>query len=584
MWIKGSPLYLALCLVCAAISPSGSESIQCSKDCTLVVDDIAHHIRNINDEECEHMEFKRIFGSQLSKFNILSFIYRGPYRSFGLLDMEFSEPKWNYLRMRIKPRNDEPPFCQELKLNEFKEPDVVELDCPRFCHDGQVLDIEYYSKNYNKEESRNYAVKIPSLLRIGDDTFFEKWQCFTYVDTTDIPTLIVHWQSAPKFFLVESYVLSMTDADTGQVVKSVEVPADLASTHMSKDFTVYSSGSYLFTVQPININKTVGFKSISAKVRIDLPSQMLPFIIAGVTFVVSVFVCVLLLKVFTPAKPPTVLMVYERSRQTHLDAMVALADYLRTKCYIDARIDETDVHLTDHMDPFDWCQEAFSEADAVMVLSSPPQVLKHEVGRYRNLGGVGLNLLAEHLCYSDKIFISVLLSYCSEEDIPLKAKNLRRFSLLKELNEMVWFLHQSSRFPRLSRFNLLSKCLTPSSKLKFSSQGTKLLHAFDHAAKDVREPLSYAAETCVRSELESLPEIAPELSVEFRPGEFPLVDNDENTLLIYPHDLHEVLSEEEQLRQISENNINKQGEYNQLVDEDSRPYEPNRISLCDLQL
>ncbi|XP_066997469.2 uncharacterized protein [Anabrus simplex] len=500
MWIKGSSLYVhaALLLVCAAVSLSGSERIRCSKQCTLVVpvDDNAHHIRNINDEECEHMKFKRNFGSQLSKFNMLSFIYRGPHRSFSILHMEFSEPKWNYLRMRIKPRNDESPFCQELKLNEFREADV-QLDCPRFCHDGQVLDIEYYSKNYNEEESRNYAVKIPSLSRIGDGTFFEKWECFTYVDTTNIPTLIVHWQSAPKFFEVESYVLSMTDADTGEVVKSVEVPAYHASTQMSKDFTVYSSGSYLFTVQPININKTFADKSISAKVRIDLPSQILPSIIAGVAIVVSVFVCVLLLKVFTPAKPPTVLMVYERSRQTHLDAMVALADYLRTKCYIDARIDETDVHLTDYMDPFDWCQEAFAEADAVMVLSSPPQVLKHEVGRHRNLGGVGLNLLAEHFCDSDKIFISVLLSYCSEEDIPIEAKNFRRFSLLKELNEMVWFLHQRSRYPGLSRFNLLSKCLTPSRKMKFSSQGTKLLRAFDRAAKDVTEPSSSAAETYV---------------------------------------------------------------------------------------
>jgi hypothetical protein len=95
-----------------------------------------------------------------------------------------------------------------------------------------------------------------------------------------------------------------------------------------------------------------------------------------------------------------------------------------------------------------WCNEAFSRADFVMVISSPPKCCNQE-GIFRNVDVVALRFFKEKFSKRNyrPEFFSVLMPYCTEKDIPDEAKNLRMFKLTKDLDRMLWYIHNGGRFP-----------------------------------------------------------------------------------------------------------------------------------------
>jgi hypothetical protein len=97
-----------------------------------------------------------------------------------------------------------------------------------------------------------------------------------------------------------------------------------------------------------------------------------------------------------------------------------------------------------------WCNEAFSKADFVMVVSSPPKCCNQE-GIFRNVDVVALRFFKEKFSKRNyrPEFFSVLMPYCTEKDIPDEAKNLRMFKLTKDLDRMLWYIHNGGRFPTI---------------------------------------------------------------------------------------------------------------------------------------
>jgi len=83
-----------------------------------------------------------------------------------------------------------------------------------------------------------------------------------------------------------------------------------------------------------------------------------------------------------------------------------------------------------------------------MVVSSPPKCCNEE-GIFRNVDVLALRLLKEKFSKpsSRPQFFSVLMPYCTEQDIPNEAKNLRMFSLMKDFNKMLWYIHNGGRLP-----------------------------------------------------------------------------------------------------------------------------------------
>jgi len=128
--------------------------------------------------------------------------------------------------------------------------------------------------------------------------------------------------------------------------------------------------------------------------------------------------------------------------------VVTLTEYLRNCCFVEALLDQLDISDSETKDPFTWCNEAFSRADFVMVVSSPPKCCNQE-GIFRNIDVLALRFLKEKFSKpsSRPQFFSVLMPYCTEQDIPNEAKNLRMFRLRKDFNKMLWYIHNGGRLP-----------------------------------------------------------------------------------------------------------------------------------------
>jgi hypothetical protein len=138
-------------------------------------------------------------------------------------------------------------------------------------------------------------------------------------------------------------------------------------------------------------------------------------------------------------------------------------------------------------DPFIWCNEAFSRADFVMVVSSPPKCCNQE-GIFRNVDVVALRFLKEKFSEhsSRPEFFSVLMPYCTEQDIPDEARNLRLFKLTKDFDKMLWYIHNGGRFPTV--VDSARSLLEPKprgGKSDLNSRGNVLLGAIKEAEYDV---------------------------------------------------------------------------------------------------
>jgi hypothetical protein len=134
-----------------------------------------------------------------------------------------------------------------------------------------------------------------------------------------------------------------------------------------------------------------------------------------------------------------------------------------------------------------WCNEAFSQADFVMVVSSPPKCCNQE-GIFRNVDVVALNFLKEKFSVhsSKPKFFSVLMPYCTEQDIPDEAKNFRMFKLTRDFNKMLWYIHNDGRLPTIMDSARIFLGPKPGGgKSDLNSRGSVLLSAVKEAEYDL---------------------------------------------------------------------------------------------------
>lgn len=137
-------------------------------------------------------------------------------------------------------------------------------------------------------------------------------------------------------------------------------------------------------------------------------------------------------------------------------------------------------------DPFEWYSDAFDHLDFVMVVSSPPKCCS-QIGLYRDVENIALRFLKNK--FSDQNFkcqiFSVLLPYCTEQDIPNEAKHFLKFRLIKDWDKMLWFIHFGGKFPAFvdSACTLLRPKL-PGGESDFSVNGINLLKCIQQAQHD----------------------------------------------------------------------------------------------------
>jgi len=138
-------------------------------------------------------------------------------------------------------------------------------------------------------------------------------------------------------------------------------------------------------------------------------------------------------------------------------------------------------------DPFEWYNDAFDHLDFVMVVSSPPKCC-NQVGLYRDVENIALRFLKNK--FSDQNFrgriFSVLLPYCTEQDIPDEVKHFLTFRLIEEWDKMLWFIHFGVKFPAFvdSACALLQPKL-PGGGSDFSVNSINLQQCMQQAQRDL---------------------------------------------------------------------------------------------------
>lgn len=121
-----------------------------------------------------------------------------------------------------------------------------------------------------------------------------------------------------------------------------------------------------------------------------------------------------------------------------------------------------------------------------MVVSSPSKCCNQE-GIYRGVDVIALRFLKNK--FSDHKsrcqFFSVLLPYCTEQDIPNDAKHFVKFKLTKDFDKMLWFIHNGGKFPAFldSACALLGPNL-PGGECDLKVSGVNLLKSMKEAEGD----------------------------------------------------------------------------------------------------
>jgi hypothetical protein len=122
-----------------------------------------------------------------------------------------------------------------------------------------------------------------------------------------------------------------------------------------------------------------------------------------------------------------------------------------------------------------------------MVVSSPPKCCNQE-GTFGDVNVDVLQILKERFssCTSRPCFFNILLLYCTNEDIPDEAKNFKMFELIKDLDKILWFIHNGGKMiPAVDSVCILLGPKLNGGKYDFKSKGTALLTSIKKAEDDL---------------------------------------------------------------------------------------------------
>ncbi|XP_021922257.1 uncharacterized protein LOC110831033 isoform X2 [Zootermopsis nevadensis] len=424
-----------------------------------------------------------------------------PYEESGyrlsVFNVSLTDIRWTSLRFRFKQNGyDNKHFCREFNVSsEYSIPELF-YDClwTKSNYEETYFTFEYEAQTLQHTEVRKYVTELPSYKHIAPRTELKNWSPFLYVDVSESPVFIAKWQQAPSHFGVQNYrvqVFSKVESSEMNLQASEVIPGANENHELSYKFDAFHSGDYHFEVCILSNNCTDGLckiaKSPYITVRTFIPKTL-------------IFCCLILLSLFlfilcvwrrqhhpvVDAKLPVVLIIYTPSHAAHVKCMVTLTEYLRNVCFVEALLDQLDIQVSETKDPFMWCNEAFSRADFVMVVSSPPKCCNQE-GIFRNVDVIALHFLKEKFSErnSRPDFFSVLMPYCTERDIPDEAKNLRMFKLTKDFDKMLRYIHNGGRFPTVMDYarTLLGPKLR-GGKSDLNSRGCVLLAAMKEAEYD----------------------------------------------------------------------------------------------------
>lgn len=445
------------------------------------------------------------FSTELGSVALETYPYEENGWVFAVFNVTFTDIKWTSLRFRFRQHGyDNKQFCREFRVSsEYYIPKLF-YDCrwTRSNYEGTPFTFEYEAESVHRTEARRYVTLLPFYKDIEPSTTLQNWTSFLYIDTSESPFLTARWQQVPLRFGVQNYSLKMFRKLEGSEM-NLQASAVVRGTDDNRELSykfddVLASGVYHFEVRVLNNTCTNGLCQVSRSPDVhvrDFGSKTLIFVIFGCIIFLFVCLCILWMwkkkcqPVNENAKLPVVLIMYTPSRAAHVKCMVTLTEYLRNCCFVEALLDQLDISDSETKDPFTWCNEAFSRADFVMVVSSPPKCCNQE-GIFRNVDVLALRFLKEKFSKpsSRPQFFSVLMPYCTEHNIPNEAKNLRMFSLMKDFDKMLWYIHNGGRLPTVVDYARSLLAPQPGGgKSYLNERGNALWAAVEEVELELRE-------------------------------------------------------------------------------------------------
>ncbi|XP_069700697.1 uncharacterized protein [Periplaneta americana] len=426
-------------------------------------------VEAISYDECVHWILSGgTPSSSLGAITLKTYPYEIPGYRFSIFNVTFTGIQWTSLRFRYRQHGYENRhFCRQITVTAKLSVPELFYDChwTKSEYEGTPFTFEYRAEDLHHVEYRQYEIMLPLYKYTAPDTSLQNWTSLMYVDISELPVFVVRWQQAPQRFGVLDYRIqvfhSMDGADEQlEASETVRGTAD-DTMQLSYAFNSFpSSGQFYFEVCILSDRCADGVCRVSRSPNIIVHSFVTKTLIASsIGCVVLILLVLLILCVWRRrrrkrlshnTKSPVLLVVYTPSRNSHVKCVLELTQYLRNFCNVEALLDQLDIPGTETKDPFVWCNDAFARADFVMVVSSPSKCCTQE-GIFRNVDVVALHLLKERLAKrSHRLqFFTVQLPYCSEQDIPDEARNLRTFQLPDDLDRMLWHVHHKGRYPTI---------------------------------------------------------------------------------------------------------------------------------------
>jgi hypothetical protein len=382
-------------------------------------------------------------------------------------NVTMTDIKWNALDLKFSVGDES--VCIDIYINEnkYRLPQLsMFYDCAWYNEEieGKLVFLEYVAKGKDFYEGRKFSFITPLTSRLGQcNTLIQSHETLTYLDLTLRPHLTLHIQKLPAHLQVYKYEVKQcfcTDCSVHDSlqdckhIKTVEagsednddltLPIDLEEEDRSFCLAVYAH-SMLWKEGPYYISRTEKLTNKSQR-------GLLIWLIAGSILLLSLvitgfllgrkYVGKLLAAEFRTKRRSTILLLHQPLHRVHVHIVMSLAQFLEQYCNIDVLLDINDIPKTKNKDPVFWYNSAISSADFVAVIASPPCGDEHDA-IYKDLHTVGLNFMKELLrskSYRAKMF-TIMLPYCDETGIPVLARHLQRFLLMKDIDIMVSLIH-----------------------------------------------------------------------------------------------------------------------------------------------
>ncbi|XP_076653491.1 uncharacterized protein LOC143359449 isoform X2 [Halictus rubicundus] len=459
-------LVILLCYFRRSVTASICYSDYChyTTDFTLIPGFQCLLTRVEHGEECDNLTFETSHKEGTNKdFNRVSLrAYENNLtQKVTAFNLSVTDANFHGLITRYQNLNhSNESACRHVKFygNEtHPSPKELYVSCP--FHDetyeltSYKLDILLTGETYNY--SKMYIFNVPRHRFIEEDVGVQYYTPFIYVDVSNKPRFLLHIQPLPESYNVSEYRVWLMNATDAVETRHFSTTSN---EELLYDFTG-RTGDFHFKVSAIHsdcgkygcVNSTTPYITVQ-----EVSRRRLIIMIISTVWIPPVILYVLYhlykrcrREALKRRRKPTCLLIYSPTRLTHINAMNELAKYLRNSNV--TVIDTLDVNdatgnperdFAFTQDPKECCGAAFRSADVVLVAASPPPKKPTVSFIYRDNDNHLLKLVKENQARKEKRCYIVQLPYCKPEDVPEETRHLRRFSLPKELPNLVKVIHK----------------------------------------------------------------------------------------------------------------------------------------------